>query len=82
MEKLIITYSYYGIEDDRHEAVIPFEFSSKDEVVELFVRFMCRRGYCLSFGGHEFEYSDLKDGYEILTLDEWFKENKLVFKTK
>ena len=77
MEKLVITYRYWGIEDDRHEMILPFAYESKDKAIEFFANLISEKRHLIKFGFHIFYYSNLKDGYEILTLDEWFEANKL-----
>ncbi len=78
--KLVISYYYYGIEDDTHEMVLTFEYESKEAAVKLFadtIKQIGRHGR-FKFCNYTFDAFDLVEhGYEILTLDEWFEQNKL-----
>ncbi len=79
MEKLVISYYYYGIEDDTHEAILPFEYESKESAIKFFADLIEQRSpFAYSkFCNREF---DMSYNYEILTLDEWFEQNKLIDK--
>lgn len=75
MQKLILQYCWddYSWGGREH---IPFEYSSKEQAfVDFFTLYEKEDPFC--FLGEKFEKGMLCYYPEILTLDEWFENNKL-----
>jgi hypothetical protein len=78
MQKLVLRYHWYTLDEASGDVILPFEYESKEQA---FVDFNTLRDQRIAewdfeFLGQSFNVSDTEDVH-LFTLEEWFERYKL-----